>query len=255
MPKVTVDGIPIHYELAGGDEPTVCLVHGSGGSSAVWIRQLEGLADVARVIAPDLPGHGESGGAGIGTIDAAAGVVHGFLDALGLRTVVLGGHSMGGAVAQAFALAHPERLVGLVLVGTGARLRVLPKIFAELEGDYLEGARFVIDLATATDAPAELKAALVRRTVAVRPNVFIGDFRACDAFDVMDRIGAIRAPTLVLCGTADRLTPPKYARYVHDKIRGARLVLVEGAGHYVQIERADETTHAIREFLRDLPAR
>jgi pimeloyl-ACP methyl ester carboxylesterase len=253
--QVTVNGIPIGYEVRGGGEPTLCLVHGSGGSRAVWIRQLDGLADVARVIALDLPGHGESGGTGVGTIDTAAGVIHGFLDALGLSAVVLGGHSMGGAVAQAFALAHPERLVGLVLVGTGARLRVLPRIFAELEGDYPHGVRFVVELATATDAPPALKAALVRQTLPVPPPVLVGDFRACQAFDVMNRIGAIAVPTLVLSGADDRLTPPKYARYLRDEIRGARLVLVEGAGHYVQVERAAETTLALREFLGALAAR
>ena len=249
VPTIAVDGIPIHYEATGGGEPTVVLVHGSGGSSAVWMRQLEGLADIARIVALDLPGHGQSGGTGIGTIAEAAGVVRGFLDALSMEKVVLGGHSMGGAVVQAVALAHPERLAGLILVGTGARLRVMPKIFAELGGEYPQGVRFVIDLALASAAPSELRSALVRQTLPVPPSVLIGDFRACDAFDVLDRIGDVAAPTLVVCGAEDRLTPPRYSRYFHERIRGSRLAIVEGAGHYVQVERADETTDAIRDFL------
>ena len=249
MAETSVAGITLHYEITGGGPPTLCLVHGSGGSSAVWMRQLEGLADVARIVALDLPGHGASGGDGIGDIQNAAGVVRGFLDAIGVTTVVLGGHSMGGAVAQAFALAHPERLAGLVLVGTGARLRVLPKIFERLEGDYLDGVRFLVDLAVARDAPHPLRQSLVRQTEATPPRVLIGDFRACDAFDVMARIGTIRAPTQVISGVEDQLTPPRYARYFHDRIAGARLALIEGAGHYVQLERPDETTQAIRELL------
>jgi pimeloyl-ACP methyl ester carboxylesterase len=213
------------------------------------MRQLEGLADVARVIAIDLPGHGLSGGLEIGTISDVASVVHEFLDALSLDKVVLAGHSMGGAVVQAIALAHPERLSGLILVGTGARLRVLPQIFTELEGNYAEGVRFLIDLAIARDAPPDLRAALVRQTLPVPPDILIGDFRACDAFDVMDRIGSVRVPTLIVCGADDRLTPPKYSRYFRDRIGGSRLAIVEGAGHYVQLERPDETNEAIRAFL------
>lgn len=77
----------------------------------------------------------------------------------------------------------------------------------------------------------------------------VGDYRACDGFNLMDRVDAIRAPTLVITGTEDRMTPPKYARYLAERIAGARLVLIPGAGHYVQIERPEETTAAIRGFL------
>src|SRR5437764_10121850 len=101
MPSIDVAGIAINYESTGAGSPPICFVHGSAGSHAVWIRQMEDLADVARVIALDLPGHGESGGTDIGSIDEAANVVLGLLDALGIDRVVLGGHSMGGAVAQA----------------------------------------------------------------------------------------------------------------------------------------------------------
>src|SRR5919201_2969349 len=99
MPHVHAAGMAIHYEAVGTGALVLCLVHGSGGTGAVWIRQMEALADTARIVALDLPGHGESEGADIGTIADAARVVHAFVDALGLNRVVLGGHSMGGAGA------------------------------------------------------------------------------------------------------------------------------------------------------------
>jgi pimeloyl-ACP methyl ester carboxylesterase len=252
VPSVAVAGVAIHYLEAGAGAPVVCLVHGSGAQGSVWTRQLEGLADVARVLAPDLPGHGESGGEGATRIADSVEAVRGFLDALGVARVVLGGHSMGGAVAQAVALAYPERLAGLVLVGTGARLRVMPEIFERLARDPRDGARFVVEHAVAADVDPGLAATLLRVTAAAPPAVLAGDFRACDAFDVMDRIAAVRVPTLVVCGAEDRLTPPRYATFLRDQIRGARLALIPGAGHYVQLEQPDETTEAIRAFLDGL---
>jgi pimeloyl-ACP methyl ester carboxylesterase len=252
MSTIAVDGVTIHYETAGRGPTTLCLVHGSGGSSAVWSHQLEGLADVARVVALDLPGHGRSSGEGASRIDDAVAVVRAFVQRLGLGPVVLGGHSMGGAVAQGLALAHPDLLAGLVLVGTGARLRVLPAIGELLERDYPEGVRFVADHAVAASAPAELKESLYRVTLATPQKVLAGDFRACDAFDVMERIGSVALPTLVICGSEDQLTPPKYAQFLASRIAGARLALVPGSGHYVQVERPRETNQAIRDFLLTL---
>ena len=219
----------------------------------MWTRQLEGLADLARVIALDLPGHGRSDGAVPSRIeDAALSVAH-FLDALGVPKVVIGGHSMGGAIAQQFALDYPERVGGLVLVGTGARLRVLPRLLDLLASDYGEGIRLLMDLAVAAGAPALLKDSLHRLTAANAPGVVLADLRACDAFDVLDRIGTVRTPTLAICGEEDQLTPPKYTRFFGQRIAGATTVIVPGSGHYVQMERPEEMTAALRRFLQALP--
>jgi len=154
MPVQIVDGVGIHYLETGGGAPTLCLIHGAGGNTLSWIRQLEGLADAARVVALDLPGHGESEGGGCRRIEDYARVVGGFISAAGLGRVVLGGHSMGGGIAQTVALEHPELLAGLVLVGTGARLRVLRRIFELLAG-ISPGAGGEIQL---TDAISQLLA-------------------------------------------------------------------------------------------------
>jgi pimeloyl-ACP methyl ester carboxylesterase len=215
----------------------------------VWAHQLGGLADVARVVAPDLPGHGRSHGDAPAAIDGSVETVRRLLDALGLAKAVVGGHSMGGAVAQAFALAHPDRVAGLLLVGTGARLKVLPSIFEALQQDYPAGVRLVTDLAVSPAASAELKDSIYRLSVATPYRVTAADFGACDVFDAMDRLATITAPTLVVVGRDDRLTPPKYAEFLASRIAGARLAVIPGAGHYVQLERPAETTAAIREFL------
>jgi pimeloyl-ACP methyl ester carboxylesterase len=235
--------------IAGHGDATVCFVHGSAGNAGVWVRQIDGLGDVARMVAIDLPGHGEAGGDGCRTIDDYVDAVVAALDPLGPPRLTLVGHSLGGAIAQTFALKYPGRLAGLVLIGTGARLRVMPRLFEELAGDYTRGARLLIDLCLADGAPPELIESLYRQTLRVPGEVTIADLRACDRFDVMQRVNVIAVPTLVLCGTEDRLTPPKYAEFLHRQIRGARLVLIPGAGHYVQLERPDAVTAALRDFL------
>jgi pimeloyl-ACP methyl ester carboxylesterase len=244
-----VDGIDVQYESAGTGAPCVCLIHGTGGTGGAWTHQLEGLADVARVVAPDLPGHGQSGGERPTRIEDFAAFVARFLDALSVRRVVIGGHSMGGAIAQQFALTWPERVDGLILVGTGARLRVLPRLLELLVSDYDEGIRLLMQMGVGATAPAELRARLHRLTAANRPGVVLGDLKACDVFDVMERVGAIGVPTLAICGEDDQLTPPRYSQLFAERIAGARRVVVPGAGHYVQVEQPAATNAALREFL------
>src|SRR6266581_67750 len=149
-----------------------------------------------------------------------AAAVRGFLAALGRGAVVLGGHSMGGAIAQTVALTAPELLAGLVLVGTGARLRVFPKLFELMEKDYAEGVAFVTEHAWSHSSPEALRGGGRRTMSATRPAVTIGDFTACDGFDVMDRIGQVRLPTLVNVGEDDELTAPKYAEFLAQAIPG-----------------------------------
>src|SRR5207245_1688191 len=148
---------------------------------------------------------------------------------------VIGGHSMGGAIAQQFALSCRERLDGLILIGTGARLRVLPRLLDLLANNEREGVDLLMSLAVGAKAPAELRAALHRSTAENAAGVVLADLRACDAFDVMSRISAVQAPTLVICGEEDQLTPPKYSRFLGQRIAGASVVVVAGAGHYLNV--------------------
>ena len=139
MPTIIVTGEKLHYqfrhEIRQADGPPLVLVHGAGGNLMHWPGELRRLPGHT-VYALDLPGHGKSGGAGRAEIGAYAEVVRGFAEALGLVPFVLAGHSMGGAIALEFALRYPARLAGLILVGTGARLRVAPEILAGIQDDF-----------------------------------------------------------------------------------------------------------------------
>ena len=254
MPYTTIAEERIFYTLHRSDPEgrrnLVC-VHGAGGSHLHWPPELRRLAGV-NVYALDLPGHGRSEGQGRSSIAAYRDFLIAFLDALGLDRVVLADHSMGGAIALDLALHRPTRLAGLILVGSGARLRVAPAILEGILADFEAAVDLICDWAYGPDAPEQLKRLGREQMARTLPEVLHGDFAACDAFDVRDRLAEIHCPTLVISATADRLTPLKYGDYLQKHIAGARLTVIEDAGHMVMLERPMQVTQAIQDFLADL---
>lgn len=231
---------------------TLLLVHGAAGSHLSWRRQFDELSERFRIIAVDLPGHGLSEGAGEATISRYREFVAGLMDSLELEDVVLGGHSMGGAVALEIALENPGRLGGLVLVGTGARLRVLPAIFSMLREDYEVVVRGMARFVFGSDASEELVEEEKQLMANCAPEVILKDFTACDSFDVMEQVGQIKLPSLIVCGENDALTPLKYSEFLHDKIEESELVLFEQCGHMPMLEKSEEFNARVSSFLVSL---
>jgi 3-oxoadipate enol-lactonase len=221
----------------------VVLVHGAGGGPEVWVavaRKLRGVE--AEAIA--LPGH-RDGGPGLDGIDAYAAWLAERLDA----PAVVGGASMGGAIALQLALDHPRLVQGLILAGTGARLRVDPALLASLESSYEEAAHALAARELAAGAhprTVEKSAALILQ---VPQAVTVADFRACDAFDARDRLGEIEAPSLVLVGEHDELTPPAAAERLAAGLARVEVAVIRGAGHLPMVEQPRLVADAIQRFL------
>jgi pimeloyl-ACP methyl ester carboxylesterase len=255
VPYVTVNGEKLFYAdhrdtLQRG--PVVVLVHGAGGSHLDWPAELRRLPDV-RLLALDLPGHGRSGGSGRNSVGAYRGDVSAFLDALDLTRVVLVGHSMGGAIVQDMALHAPARLAGIVLVATGAKLRVAPELLESLAADHGRAVDFIVTHEYASNAPEQLVRLGRARLLETRPDVLQGDYTACNAFDVMSELSRISVPTLLIGGTADEMTPPKYLSFLAERIPGAQLRLIDGSGHMVALEQPAVVAQAVSDFLVSLP--
>ena len=200
----------------------------------------------------ELPGHGESEGEGEQEIGRYAEHVYAFLMAMGLEKVFLVGHSMGGAIAQTLGLIHPERVKGIVLVGTGARLKVLPLILDGIKDNFKETVLKINQFAYSQKVPADLIEKGVSLMLQCRPEVLYGDFLACDRFDLMNEVEKIGLPVLILCGDDDQLTPVKYSQFLYSRIKGSRLEVLPSAGHMVMMELPHEFNEKIKEFIEGL---
>jgi pimeloyl-ACP methyl ester carboxylesterase len=237
-------------QRAPGEIPLV-LIHGAGGSHLYWPAELRRLPGRPAIV-PDLPGHGRSDGPGRDEIGDYAVAVSHLLDAIGLERVVVGGHSMGGAIAQWMALAQPERVVGLVLIGTAAKLRVAPALLEVVRNEPQLAIETIVTWSFGPQAPDDIRQLGIQALTGVDPAVLYGDLVACDRFDIRHRLDEIGAPALVIGATEDRLTPLWFAHYLAENLPRAELQVVEGAGHMMALERPEEVTSAVRTFVDGL---
>ncbi len=234
--------------------PAVFLMHGAGGNHLYWPPEIRRMGG-ERIYAVDLPGHGKSEGIGRQLIADYARAILDLLDTLKIRKAIFVGHSMGGAIALHLGIHNPSRVLGLGLVSTGARLRVSPQLLDNLvsPSTFPLAAQQITEWSYSSNADSRLKEISLQRLMEVRPSVLQGDLLACDAFDCHDRLGRIKAPTLVLCGTADRMTPLAHSQVLHDKIKNSLLHTVDGAGHNVMLENPVAVANNLKLFIKSIP--
>lgn len=230
---------------------TLVFVHGSGDSARVW-RPLIALLPEYACVALDLPGHGELvGEPGLPEIGIAeyAAFVRAEMARRGLEAPTLIGHSLGGAVVMRLALDAPEVVGRLALIGSGARLRVAPAFLEAARIADPEGSAAMTRVAFAEEHAAQAEAWQKERESAA-PGVLYRDLAACDRFDVMAEVRRITAPTLLIVGAGDRMTPPKYAEYLRAQLPNSTLTVIPDAGHYAQLEQPQAVADAIQGFVR-----
>jgi pimeloyl-ACP methyl ester carboxylesterase len=249
MPFLSTTHGTLFVAQSGQGPPLVC-VHGAGGSHEYWGYQRRDLAAIGRVIALDLPGHGRSPGEGAAQVATYSAALLAALDALELEQAILLGHSMGGAVALWTALHAPARVRGLALLSTGARLPVMPALFAYLEqGQFTAAVEAIVQRSFGHAAPPQARAAARQTFLRTPPAVLSADLHACAAYTVRERLGDIACPTLVVCGDEDAVTPLKFSHTLHQQIAGAALVVVPGAGHMALLEQPEVVNAALRNFV------
>jgi pimeloyl-ACP methyl ester carboxylesterase len=224
-------------------------IHGSGGTGRVWRYQTENFPGS---VAVTLPGHPE--GARCASIEEATSWLRSELQSeTGSEPLVLVGHSLGGAIALQYALEHPDEVAGIILVGSGARLRVHPATLKALEQaiDHPESFAEIFAESFRKVAPGFAEE-LGELTNTRGPAPFLDDLRACDRFDVVERLGEIDVPALAIVGTEDVMTPPKYSTFLEERMPNASARIIDGGTHFVFAEYPDEVNQAIAGFVASL---
>lgn len=232
--------------------PALVCVHGAGSSSVVWMEVVRRLSAQRRVVAPDLPGHGQSDrwhapdDVTIAMYRDAVGTV---CAQLKIERAILMGHSMGALVALDAAAAWPERVAGLILVNGGVRLPVAPEVFVKLTGDFTRFGKWLARVVWSPATPRDVVERWGTLAFTADQETTLADFRAVERYDGAVAAGRVRTPTLVLGGEDDLMTPPKLTRELASAIAGARAVVVPEAGHMIAQEQPERFFAELESFL------
>jgi len=247
----------LYYFLHTGAKPSTypaLLLHGAGGNHLFWPAELRRLSGY-RVLTPDLPGHGKSEGVGKHTVQDYAHAMLEFLDAVSIWKTVLIGHGLGSAIALTMALDAPERVAGLGLLSCGTRLP-LPGVLLENASNPTTHLKMLQSLTTvlfSTQTDHGIITQTSQMLAKTRPAVLHGDLLACSTFDVTNSLEGLYAPTLILCGTEDRITPLHLAKGLSNAIPDAALQTIDGAGHAVMLEQPRRVAALLSVFLKTIP--
>lgn len=246
------DGVPIVYTLAGSGDPTVVFVHCWGCDRSFWDGPMRALAPTHRVVALDLPGHGESGsGRTVWSVEAFGADVARVMETLDLRKVVLVGHSAGGSVALEAAARAPDRVVGVVGVDTlhDVEQKAGEQMDALLEGlarDFVPTCRTFVGSIFGAAAAPELVSRVQGKMCGARPEIAVPILRAVVAWDHARALAAVRVP--VRCIQGDKFPTNLEANRRHHP--DFDVIVIPGTGHFPQLESPEDFDRALLEVLR-----
>lgn len=270
MPLAELDGVELHYTELGRGRPCLLMHGGLGLDHSTFLPWLAPLGEDLHLILYDHRGNGCSGRPPLASLslpqlcdDAEA-----LRRRLGLGPVVLFGHSYGGFIALEYALRHPQSVSGLILVGSAARFDpaspdlvrrlaerglapALERLIASPVDDHESLRRFLSEARTLyypALAPAEAQAA-IDRIVLDKPT-YLRSLEILAGWDIGERLGEIRAPTLILHGSDDAIVTLEDAERLQRGIPGAECIVLEGCGHLPFADRPEEFVAAVRGWLR-----
>ncbi|HNZ65218.1 MAG TPA: alpha/beta hydrolase [Smithella sp.] len=255
-----IDSINIACWVNTGDfdarKNNLVLIHGSGGNHGIWAHQYGRLHKKYNIAAVNLPGHGPSEGNGERHIQNYSDWMKKILPALGLTKPVLVGHSLGAAIALQFAVDHPEKIAGIVCLGGGIKMPVNPFMLEFLKTNPSEIPAEIVDMMCKFSLAKENREKYsepLRKSIALsRVDVLYGDLLACNELDLSHDAARISVPALIVCGAEDKMTPPDLSQALAQQIGGAKLVIIEGAGHTVMLEKPSAFNQCLDQFAESV---
>jgi len=237
-------------------QPTIVLLHGAGFDHTIWALHSRWFAHHGYgVLAPDLPGHGRSGGAPLPTIADMANWTAALLDAGGVATARLVGHSMGSLIAIETAARHPAKVSALGLIGTAATMTVGPDLLKAAEANdhaavdmvSIWGLGYQAELGGSLAPGLWMHSGAERMLEQNRPGVLFNDLAACNAYqNALAAAAKITVPTTLILGERDMMTPIKAGMALAATLPNSRTVVLRGAGHMMMVERPDELLAALQ---------
>lgn len=254
--KIDVEDIEIacwiNSRNFGIHQQSLIFIHGSGGDHTSWIYQYARLQKQYNIVAVDLPGHGASTGHGADNIDQYCLWIKKLLDILQLKNQLLIGHSLGAAITMKFALLYPQAISAIVPVGGGITMPVNSDLLTGLKTNTETVFAFISKFSLAPDNRPKLSAALKNSLSKADIDVIYNDFYICKSFDLNYEISKIKTKVLIICGREDKMTPADFSCGIADQITGSRLLLINGAGHMVMMEKPVEFNAALCEFASSI---
>jgi 3-oxoadipate enol-lactonase len=252
---ITNNGYMIGYALAGAGEATpIVFLHGVGSDKSAWAPQLAHFGEERRAAAFDYPGYGDSDCAPDGTThDDYAKAILSAMHELAIDRAHICGLSLGGVVAIAMAHHAPERCASLILADTFAEHpdgRAIYERSIAASEDLRAMAEARADVLLAQPADPALRREVVETMARIDPAAYRIGAEAVWLADQRDRAAEIRVPALVLCGAEDRVTPPELSRELAELIPGAKLELIDRAGHLSNMERPGAFNTRVGDFIR-----
>jgi 3-oxoadipate enol-lactonase len=265
MTVARVGDIGIYYEVHGQGEAMV-MINGRGANSGRWFRQVAVFSQHYRVITFDNRGTGRSDKPDAPyTMDLMAADLAGLLEVIGIDVAHIFGVSMGGMIAQHFALNYPQKVTSLILGATKCGGVHEIKASAEVDSVIHDMARrqrltpeerqkemlpMTLSQRFIDENPAVIEQLVAKMLEYVTPTYALArQDGAIDGHDTYDRLPQIKAPTLVIAGEADRMIPVENSRLLASRIPNAELAILKGAGHAFYIEAEEETNQRILDFL------
>jgi pimeloyl-ACP methyl ester carboxylesterase len=258
--QLSVNGIET-FVATGGREfdasrPTIAFLHGAGFDRTTWALHSRWFAHHGYgVLAPDLPGHGRSGGAPLATIAEMADWTAALLDAAGAAKAWLVGHSMGSLIALETAARHPAKVSALSLIGTAATITVGPDLLKAAEANdhsavdmvSIWGLGFQAELGGSLAPGLWMHSGAQRVLEQGRPGVLFSDLSACNSYqNALTAAAQVSVPATVILGERDMMTPLKAGKTLAAALPNSRTVVLRGAGHMMMVERPDELLAALR---------
>ena len=251
------DGVPIHYSVAGKGDPALVFIHCFGCSRNFFDNQVAEFSKTYRVVAIDLPGHGESGqGRKTWSVESYGDDVKTVVTKLGLKRVVLVGSSMGGSIALEATRRMPDRVVAIVPVDTLQNVEMkLPQeqqdaVFKQMEADYKNATTSLLNqFFFSPTTPAAVKERVIKEAISRPPEVAIPILKAVFSYDPTAAMREVKVPIRAINSDrapTDLTVNRKYAPQFD-------VAIIKGTGHYPMLEDPARFNQMLAEILRSLP--